>query len=395
MSWSWSVVFVAVFAVVTPLAGQQSPGAATASRKPAAVNDAGSTKYFRLHWAQLVDQYGFARPMEVARLLVPVDWKFEGVVAWGAAKGCPPDMVKSAGSATSTDGLSAFSFLPSHTWQWWDDPRAQQRAASTGGQSSTQTGCAAAPLMGAVDYLRQSIIPQFRQGARVVATEPMPKLAQSLTSEAQTAAAGAIQARMETGVRVDAGRVKIAYEINGHPVEEWIMATVQVVAKPMGMGGQNGNWYNVSASRIFAYRTPAGKLDSEPALFGTILGSITNNPNWTAAATRIQMGTAKAEQKGTADRIRIRSDLANTQNNAINARYQQISESEDKQSEEFAQTQRGLQWYTDPNTHEKVEMSYGYRHSYTNGNGEYILNDDPNFNPGKYFNGTWTQLEQQ
>jgi hypothetical protein len=173
------------------------------------------------------------------------------------------------------------------------------------------------------------------------------------------------------------------------------MATVQVVAKPMGMGGRNGNWYNASASRIFAYRTPAGKLDSEPALFGTILGSLTNNPQWTAKATAIQTGTARAEQKGTADRIKIRAGVQNMQTDAINSRYQQISESEDKQSEEFAQTQRGLQWYTDPNTHEKVEMSYGYRHSYTNGNGEYILNDDPNFNPGKYFNGTWTQLEQQ
>jgi hypothetical protein len=86
--------------------------------------------------------------------------------------------------------------------------------------------------------------------------------------------------------------------------------------------------------------------------------------------------------------------MQQAQGDASNARYQQISAAEDKQSEEFAQTQRGLEYYTDPNTHEKVEMSYGYRHTYTNGNGEYILNDDPNFNPSKYFNGTWTEMER-
>ena len=67
MSWSRTVVCVAVLAVATPLVGQQSPGRASASSKPAAATDAGSPKYFRLHWAQLVDQYGFAQPRRLQR----------------------------------------------------------------------------------------------------------------------------------------------------------------------------------------------------------------------------------------------------------------------------------------------------------------------------------------
>ena len=341
--------------------------------------------HYILHWSQLIDQYGFAQPMEAARILTPVDWKFEGVVAWGAAKGCPPEMVKTAGGAMSKDTLSGFNFFPVHTWQWYDNPQQQQWAAHAG-------GCPTEPLIGAIDYIKRQVLPKWRPNARVVAAEPMPKLAQALQEQAQNQAAGLMQAHLYNWVRVDAGRVKIAYEINGHPVEEWIMATVQAISKP-GFGN-NGNWYNATANRVFAYRTPAGKLDSQPALFATMLGSIRSNPQWQAKMTQVLQNTTRIIQKGVADRNKIQSDMQQAQGDAANQRYQQISAAEDKQSEEFAQTQRGLEYYTDPNTHEKVEMSYGYRHTYTNGNGEYILNDDPNFNPSKYFNGTWTEMER-
>lgn len=386
------VTVIAFLAAALPARAQQ----AAHQTRPAPQSQAAAAPldhaHYVLHWAQLIDQYGFARPMESARVLVPVDWSFQGVVAWGAAHGCPPEMVKSAGGAMSKDSLSGFAFFPTHTWQWSDDPRQQQLAAQGGAQPSMQRGCAVEPLVGAVDYIRRMILPRWRPKARVIATEPMPKLAQALQEEAQTASAPMLQNRMYNWVRVDAGRVKVAYEINGHPVEEWIMATVQAIARP-GLGGR-GNWYNATASRTFAYRTPAGKLDSEPALFGTILGSIHPNPEWQAKMTQVLQNTSNIDRKGELDRARIRAGVQQYQGDAANARYQQISAAEDKQSEEFAQTQRGLEWYTDPNTHEKVEMSYGYRHTYTNGNGEYILNDDPNFNPSKYFNGTWTEMER-
>jgi hypothetical protein len=390
---SHSVAALVLLAAVVPARAQQAAHQAAPQPAPQAAQQPLDHAHYVLHWAQLVDQYGFAQPMEAARILTPVDWKFEGVVAWGAANGCPPEMVKTAGSAMSKDTLSGFAFFPVHTWQWFDDPRQQQTAARGGSQPSIQRGCAAEPLVGAVDYIRRAILPKWRPNARVVATEPMPKLAQALTEQAQSAAAGMLQNHMYNWVRVDAGRVKIAYQINGHPVEEWIMATVLAIAKP-GLGGGRGNWYNATASRVFAYRTPAGKLDSEPALFATMLGSIRSNPQWQAKMTQVLQNTGKIERKGAADRARIRAGMQQAQGDASNARYEQISAAEDKQSEEFAQTQRGLEWYTDPTTHEKVEMSYGYRHTYTNGNGEYILNDDPNFNPSKYFNGTWTPMER-
>jgi hypothetical protein len=349
--------------------------------------------HYALHWSKLIDQYGFAQPVEAARILTPVDWKWDGVVAWGGGQGCPPEMVKTAGNAYSTDSSSSFTFFPSHTWQWFDDPQKQQLAARSQGKPSLQLGCAIEPLVGAVDYIRRAILPTFRPRARIVTTESMPQLAQSLQAEAQTANAAGLQRRTVNWVRVDAGRVKLAYVVNGHQVEEWIMATVQVTAEPT-MAGPNVNRYDATVSRIFAYRTPAGKLDAEPALFATMLGSIRGNPQWNSMVAGVKQNMGRIHQNGVAQRNKIKSDMENTQTNAINARYQQISDAENKQSEEFAQTQRGLEWYTDPNTHEKVEMSYGYRHSWTNGNGEYILNDDPNFNPGKAFNGTWTQLER-
>ena len=379
----WMAGF-ALLAAVVPAHAQQGVHKPAAATQTAAAEPLDKAHY-ALHWSQLIDQYGFAQPMEAARILTPVDWKFEGVVQWGPVHGCPPEMVKTAGGAMSKDSLTGFAFFPTHTWQWYDNPSQQQWAARAG-------GCPTEPLIGAVDYIRRQVLPKWRPKARVVTSEAMPKLAQALQEQAQNNAAGLLQARLYNWVRVDAGRVKIAYEINGHPVEEWIMATVQAISKP-GMGS-NGSWYNATAGRVFAYRTPAGKLDSQPTLFATMLGSIRSNPQWQAKMTQVLQNTTKTIQKGVADRIKIQQGMQQTQNEAANQRYQQISAAEDKQSEEFAQTQRGLEYYTDPNTYEKVEMSYGYRHTYTNGNGEYILNDDPNFNPSKYFNGTWTEMER-
>jgi hypothetical protein len=41
-----------------------------------------------------------------------------------------------------------------------------------------------------------------------------------------------------------------------------------------------------------------------------------------------------------------------------------------------------------------MELSAGYAHSWSNSNGTVILNDDPNFNPSRVYQGNWTQLER-
>ena len=41
-----------------------------------------------------------------------------------------------------------------------------------------------------------------------------------------------------------------------------------------------------------------------------------------------------------------------------------------------------------------MELSAGYRQAWSNGNGEYILSDDVNFDPSVSLHENWTQLNR-
>jgi hypothetical protein len=52
----------------------------------------------------------------------------------------------------------------------------------------------------------------------------------------------------------------------------------------------------------------------------------------------------------------------------------------------------GAKLYYDPNTGQNVELPSGYTQAWSTPLGEYILSDDPNFNPNIGSNQTWTPL---
>ena len=85
-----SVAALALLAAVVPARAQQAAHQAPPQPAQQATQQPLDHAHYVLHWAQLVDQYGFAQPMEAARILTPVDWKLEGVVAWGAPTDARP-----------------------------------------------------------------------------------------------------------------------------------------------------------------------------------------------------------------------------------------------------------------------------------------------------------------
>jgi hypothetical protein len=53
---------------------------------------------------------------------------------------------------------------------------------------------------------------------------------------------------------------------------------------------------------------------------------------------------------------------------------------------------RGVQIFRDPTTGGTMELSNQYDHAWLNGSNEYIMSDDPNFNPNGQLSGNWNQL---
>ena len=57
------------------------------------------------------------------------------------------------------------------------------------------------------------------------------------------------------------------------------------------------------------------------------------------------------------------------------------------------QNLRDVQTYRDPTTGRKFELSNQYGHAWLNGSGQYVMSDDPNFNPNAQLSGSWNQLQ--
>jgi len=59
----------------------------------------------------------------------------------------------------------------------------------------------------------------------------------------------------------------------------------------------------------------------------------------------------------------------------------------------MSQIIRGVQTFRNPATGGTFELSNQFDHAWLNGSNEYIMSDDPNFNPNGTLNGNWTSLQ--
>jgi hypothetical protein len=108
--------------------------------------------------------------------------------------------------------------------------------------------------------------------------------------------------------------------------------------------------------------------------------------------TQVQANIQAMQVKGAADRSRIISKSAEDIRNIQNETYQRRQESQDRLSEKWSQTIRGVETFRNPSTGETVELSNRYGNAWSNGKGEYVLTESPSFNPNTVSNENWTQL---
>ena len=92
---------------------------------------------------------------------------------------------------------------------------------------------------------------------------------------------------------------------------------------------------------------------------------------------------------------RIQADL----DKFITQTYQQMSTNAQRVSDigfhANEQNLRDVQTYRDPSTGRTMELSNQYNHAWLNvlRNNQYIMSDDPNFDPNAALPGTWNQLQ--
>jgi hypothetical protein len=368
----------------------QAASSSAASKHAAAPAAPGS--YLRLKKALISyvidDQH--PEPQPGIELLVPATWDFKGGIRmYGGKEGCFSDSFSVFWEAKSEDGISKIQGLPNYSWQYSDDP--QELHNLTDPNRRTHTGnktndiCPVSKPLSAEQYFRQIVLNDLKPQMTVVSVEPFPVLDQLVRQRNGLPPTD----DRNGGVRIDAIRVRLEFEQDGKPTELWY--AVALVTQTYRVG--RGSLYDMHAAGQMIMGAPKGKLDANDKLFKVVLSSIQPTPQYSAYTNKwiANYYQIQANKEAAMDKIQADLDSFITQTYMhMSANAQHVSDQGFRATD---QNLRDVQTFRDPTTGRKVELSNQYGHAWLNGANEYVMSDDPNFNPNAQLSGSWNQLQ--
>jgi hypothetical protein len=361
---------------------------AQAAGSPTAGSDA-SDRYFLMKQVKIMDQ-GLGNGRPAYDLMIPTTWEFKGWVNVNVAEGgCFADWFSVVGDAKSADGSIELQLLPQFTWQYVDDPQAQSQVQQEN-QRATRVGMKPCPLrmpVHAADFLRQDLLAKYRKGKPIISIDPFPELNQIARHRLGLPPDGTGN---PGGVHTEAARARLAFDDeSGKPVEEWVTAVIVVRAFQSGRGVA----YDWHAINVMNLRTPKGKLDANDKLFKLIASTIHPEPEWqkwsNGVIATLYQKKAEEEAKQSAIIAAFQKHAAEVINGVV-ANQQQGSYNSAFGADQLI---RGVQTFRDPSSGATFELSNQYDHAWLNGSNQYVMSDDPNFNPNGNLNGNWTTLQ--
>jgi hypothetical protein len=366
-----------------------SPSAATHG---AAAGSAGPGSYLVLKKAQImVNDPDYDKTTAPAiELLIPSDWDFKGAVRmYGGKTGCFSEAFSVFWEAASKDGVTKFQGVPNYAWQYSDDP--QELHKLTEPNRRTHTGNAANDLcpvskpLSAEQYFRQVVLSDLRPAMTVESVERFPALEQIVRQRNGLPPADSGNG----GARVDAIRVRLAFQKDDKPMELWY--SVALVTQTYRVG--RGYLYDLHAVGQVALGAPKGEIDGRDKLFKVVVGSIQPLPRYTAFTNKWIASYYQTQATKEAAMDRIQADL----DNFITQTYQHMSANAQRVSDigfhATDQNLRDVQTYRDPSTGRTFELSNQYGHAWLNGADQYVMSDDPSFNPNATLSGSWNELQ--
>jgi len=144
---------------------------------------------------------------------------------------------------------------------------------------------------------------------------------------------------------------------------------------------------------VTALRAPQGQLDTNDKLFKVMISCIRPEPKWQAYSNGFiaKLYQAEAQKEATIDSMvaAFQRHVADTIN-GVTANAERGSQNS---AFGFDQNIRGVQTFRDPTSGRTMELSNLYDHAWLNGSNEYIMSDNPNFNPNGQLSGNWNQLQ--
>jgi hypothetical protein len=316
-------------------------------------------------------------------MLVPSDWQYEGGVQWILDNPGMPAV--SQFRVWNPKGTEQFQVFPNQAFFWTDNSGTLQLFPV----GSKYFGNEVRQLLNPVDALKQLVIPRFRadvQGLKIIKQEEISNVA--LPSGASS------QSPLQTSTK--AGKVRIEYTENGKVYEDEIYCIVEATYFPIeGMFSTNTNviW---GVNYVGSFRAEKGNLDGNAKIFQAISDSVTLNLKWFNTYIQVIEYLIKMQIQHIQSMGQLGSIIAQTGSEIRQENldlYNQREAMNDRISTQFSEYVRGVDSYYNPLEGKNVEIPNTYDNVWVNGNGEYVLSDNPNYNPNIGGNQNFQRLE--
>jgi hypothetical protein len=332
-----------------------------------------------------IDQQGTGS--EAFSFLMPADWKFSGGLIWLTDN--PGMPATAAFTVSNPKGSEAFEVFSNQPFFWSTDPGSLVLHPV----GSKHFGNEVHPILSAGQAMRQIVLPRYRSGVgnlHIIKEEPVPELARVVSA--------ASQQQPGLSMDFDASKVRIEYSLAGKAMEEEIYAVVETYTYPVQSWGSyvyNTNW---TVSYIFSYKAEKGKLDAAAKIFETITYSFQINKYWYNKYVQLVEFLIRNQIQRINNIGEFSRRLAQISNEMrednLKSWYNRQAVN-DRIAKDFSQYIRGVDEYYDPFEERPVELPSGYDNAWTNANGEYIISDNPNYNPNIGSNLNWERMKKR
>ena len=346
---------------------------------------ANSQNLLRFRNFTYVDQQGTG--IEAFSFLMPTDWKFEGGMSWILDNPALPAVT--AFRVYNPKGKEEFEVFPNHCFYW----STNSQLLSMFPPGSRYFGSIVKQPMTAQNSLRDIILPEQRrgfQGLKILKDENVPELPVALGAGQQ--AQGPVKSEA-TGAKL-----RISYTTGGTPMEEEFYAVVELISFPVQ--SMYGTFYNTIwyIDYIFSFKAEAGKLESNTQIFQVITSSFKLNPKWYAKYSNVieYMAQQQITQiRSVGEFSRMLSQMSDQIREDKMQQFKASGDVYDRVSQKFSDNILGIDRYFDPHAGRDIELPSGYNHAWCNNNGEYIITDNPNFNPNEGSNLHWEPMKKK
>jgi len=346
-----------------------------------------------LHLARqvVVDTHGFG--YEAFSVLVPRDWAFEGRVDWQFRPGVAQFTLQCR--ARSPDGAAVFEVMPDASFMWSSD-----QFMLWGFQ---QQGIPVMAPMPVEQFMRTVFLPQMRaeaQGLKVVSVRPLPEEVERgrrMTEYLQQVFHSISPPSTPTQFGSEVMLIEVEYQQGGQPWLETLLASGSLSQTyTPGMSGMVSvqSW----GIAVGSVRIRRDRADALAEVLPVIMRSAQYSPRFLVDHVRLSATLTRQALQHQRQIAQAMSQIAATQSEVsdmITEGYARRSAAMDRMHERHVQTIHGVETYRSPlGDAPRVELPGGYDRVWTNGS-EFILSNDPRFDPAGVGRGGWTSMERE